>query len=167
MHCVLDVPIVVSVDIYEPMKVQAALVICSLFICDFAYMRLRNGPFPGTYPQIYSYPWSFYMQICYMQAYFWSPYLSHITRSTCTFKKLCRKRMYKWHVAIQPNSKSGKLIIWNVFCSKKVKYVRSGRPHKKGLEVKVDISRWTVVGHCVEIGHAKAQQSSAKHVSQS
>ena len=38
---------------------------------------------------------------------------------------------------------------------------------KKGLEVKVDISRWTVVEHCVEIGHAKAQQSSAKHVSQS
>ncbi len=32
--------------------------------------------------------------------------------------------------------------------------------------MKVDISRWTV-GHCVEIGHAKAQQSLAKHVSQS
>ncbi len=63
---------------------QAALVICSLFICDFAYMRSRNGLFSGTYPLIYSNPWSFYMQIRYMRAYFWSPYLSHLTRSTCT-----------------------------------------------------------------------------------
>jgi hypothetical protein len=47
------------------------------------YMRLRNGRFPGTYPQICSYSWSFYMQICYMRAYFWSPYLSHKTRSAC------------------------------------------------------------------------------------
>jgi hypothetical protein len=65
-------------------KVQAALVICGLFICNFAYMRSGNGLFPGTYPLIYSHPWSFYMQIHYMRAYFWSPYLSHITRSNCT-----------------------------------------------------------------------------------
>jgi len=67
--------------------VQAALVICGLFICDFTYMRSRNGLFSGTYPLIYSNPWSFYMQICYMKAYFWSPYLSHITRSTCTLER--------------------------------------------------------------------------------
>jgi len=41
------------------LQVQAALVICDLFICNFAYVRLRNGLFPGTYPQMYSYPWSF------------------------------------------------------------------------------------------------------------
>jgi hypothetical protein len=27
-------------------KVQAALVICGLFICDFVYIRLKNGLFP-------------------------------------------------------------------------------------------------------------------------
>jgi len=42
--------------------------------------------FSGTYPLIYSNPWSFYIQICYMRAYFWSPYLPHITRSACTCK---------------------------------------------------------------------------------
>jgi len=64
--------------------VQAALVICGLFTCDFAYMRLKNGLFPGTYPPIYGIPRSFCVQIHYMRAYFWSPYLSHITRSACT-----------------------------------------------------------------------------------
>ncbi len=48
--------------------IQAALVICGLFICDFAYIRSRNGLFSGTYPLIY--PWSFYMQICYMEPIF-------------------------------------------------------------------------------------------------
>ena len=65
----------------------AALVTCNLFICDFGYMRLRNGlNFSGTYPLIYSYLWSFYMRIHYMQGYFSSPYLLHITRTTCTYK---------------------------------------------------------------------------------
>jgi len=41
--------------------------------------------FSGTYPLIYVNPWSFYMQIHYMRTYFWSPYLSHITWSTCTY----------------------------------------------------------------------------------
>jgi len=65
-------------------QIQAALVICGLFICEFAYMRLKNGFFSGTYPLIYSDHRSFYMRIHYMRAYFWSPYLWHITRSTCT-----------------------------------------------------------------------------------
>ncbi len=47
------------------------------------YLQFRLWPFSGTYPLIYSNPWSFYMLIHYMQAYSWSPYLSHITRSTC------------------------------------------------------------------------------------
>jgi len=64
--------------------IQAALIICGLFICDFAYMRLENGIFSGTYPLIYSNPWSFYIQIHYMRAYLWSTYLSYLTRSTCT-----------------------------------------------------------------------------------
>jgi len=80
-------------DIYEGRltrvyKVQAALVICGIFICDFVYMRSRNGLFSGTYPLLYSDRWSFYMRIHYIRAYFWSPYLSNITRSTCTWK-LC------------------------------------------------------------------------------
>ncbi len=33
----------------------------------------------------------FYMRIHYMRAYFWSPYLSHITRSTCIF-------LYNWFI---------------------------------------------------------------------
>jgi len=65
-------------------KVQAALVICGLFIFKFEYMRLKNGLISGTYSLIYSDHWSFYMRIHYMRAYFWSPYLSHITRSACT-----------------------------------------------------------------------------------
>jgi len=61
-------------------------IICNLnlycsSVQSFKYRRL----FSGTYPLIYSHPWSFYMQIHYMRAYFWSPYLSHITRSTCTY----------------------------------------------------------------------------------
>jgi len=65
-------------------NVQVALVICGLFICEFVYIRLKNGPFSGTYSLAYSHHWSFDMRIHYMRAYFWSPYLSHITRSTCT-----------------------------------------------------------------------------------
>ncbi len=60
--------------------VQEALIICDLLICVFADVQLRNGHFPVTYLQIYSNPWSFYMQIHYMRAYFLSPYLSHIVR---------------------------------------------------------------------------------------
>ena len=52
------------------------------FICDFAYVN-DSWPFSGTYPLIYSNPWSFYIQIRYMRAYFFGPYLSHITRDTC------------------------------------------------------------------------------------
>jgi len=63
--------------------IQAALVICCLFICDFAYMRSRNDLFSGTYPLIISHPWSLYMRIHYIRIYFWSPYPSHITRSNC------------------------------------------------------------------------------------
>jgi len=70
----------------DGMSIHAALVICGLFICNFAYMWSRNGLFSGTYPLIYSHLWSFCMQIRYMRAYFLSPYLSHITRSTCTWK---------------------------------------------------------------------------------
>jgi len=66
--------------------IQTALVICGLFICDFAYMQSRNDLFSGTYPLIYCHPWSFYMWIHYIRAYFWGPYLSHITRSTCILK---------------------------------------------------------------------------------
>jgi len=63
-------------DKWQKIAIQAALVICGLFICDFAYLRSRNGLFSGTYHLIYSNPWSFYMRIRYMRAYFWSPYLS-------------------------------------------------------------------------------------------
>ncbi len=66
----------------------------SLFICNFAYMRLKNDLFSGSHPLIYGNPRSFYMQIHYMLAYFWSPYLSNITRSTCTYI-LVRVLVYK------------------------------------------------------------------------
>jgi len=66
------------------MAVQVALVICGIFICEFSYMQLKNGLFSGTYLLIYSDCWSFYMQNHYIWAYFWSPFLLHITRSTCT-----------------------------------------------------------------------------------
>jgi len=44
----------VSIECF--LKVQAALVICGLFICNFSYMQSRNGLFSGTYPLIYSNP---------------------------------------------------------------------------------------------------------------
>jgi hypothetical protein len=44
-------------------KVQEDLVICGLFICEFAYMRLRMVLNYRTYPLIYSHPWSFYTRI--------------------------------------------------------------------------------------------------------
>ncbi len=63
--------------------IQADLVICGLFICEFAYLRLQIGHFSGTYPPIYSHSWPFYMRIRYMRTKFFGPYLSHITRSNC------------------------------------------------------------------------------------
>jgi len=54
-----------------------------LRICVYA---IEKWPFSGTHPLVYSDCWSFYMRIHYMQAYFWSPYLLHITRSTCIYK---------------------------------------------------------------------------------
>jgi len=71
-----------------------ALVICGLFICDFAYMRSRNDLFSGTYPLSISHPWSFYMRNHYMRVYFWSSYLSHITRSNCIGKKAVRQKCW-------------------------------------------------------------------------
>jgi len=65
-------------------EIQAALVIWGLFTCKFEYMRLKNGLFSGTYLLIYSDSRSFYMPIHYIRAYFWSPFLSHLMRSTCT-----------------------------------------------------------------------------------
>jgi len=67
-------------------KVHANLVICGLFICDFAYLRLIIILFSRTYPLICSHPWSLYMRFHYMRAYFLGPYLSHITRSACNVK---------------------------------------------------------------------------------
>jgi len=69
------------------------------FYLRFRVYAIQKWPFSGTHPLIYSHPWSFYMWICYMQAYFFgvpTPYLSHITRSTCTlewsnlFSDICR-----------------------------------------------------------------------------
>ncbi len=65
------------------LKVQVDLVICGLFICEFAYLRLWIDHIFGTYPPIYSHSWSFFMRIRYMPDKFFGPYLSHITRSTC------------------------------------------------------------------------------------
>ncbi len=58
--------------------IRAALVICGLFISEFAYMRLKNGLFLEPILLL-----SFYMR-----AYLWSLYLSHIMRSTCTSNPL-------------------------------------------------------------------------------
>ena len=55
------------------------------FYLQFCVYAIEKWPFSGTFPLIYGNPWSFYKRIHYMQAYFWSPYLSHITRSNCTF----------------------------------------------------------------------------------
>jgi len=57
---------------------------CYLRICVYS---IEKWPFSGTYPLIYSDRRSFYMQIHYMWAYFWSPYLSHKMRSTCTLNR--------------------------------------------------------------------------------
>ncbi len=73
-------------------RVQADLVICGLFICKFPYEQLRMILIYRTYPIIYSHPWSFYMQICYMRVIFYGPYLLNITRSTCIVKLIVSLR---------------------------------------------------------------------------
>ncbi len=73
-------------------EIPADLVICGLFICKFAHMRLRMILIYRTYPLIYSHPWSFYMRIRYMQVIFYGPHLSHITRSACTQIERQRER---------------------------------------------------------------------------
>ena len=80
----------INIDVKRKI-IQAALTICGLFIYKFEYLRLKNGLFSGTYPLIYSDWWSFYMQIHYIRAYFWSPYLWHITRFTCALTQFFRK----------------------------------------------------------------------------
>ncbi len=52
--------------------------VIEIFICKFTYMRLKNVLFSGNYPLICNECRPFYMR-----AHFCSPYLSHITRSTC------------------------------------------------------------------------------------
>jgi len=61
------------------------------FYLQFQVYSIEKWPSSGTYPLIYGNPRSFNMQIHHMRAYFLSPYLSHITRSTCTsnFCNLC------------------------------------------------------------------------------
>ncbi len=66
--------------VYVACCIQVALVICGLFMCDFAYMPLKLWHFRGTYPPIYQCYWSHYMRIRYIRANFLGPYLSHITR---------------------------------------------------------------------------------------
>ncbi len=61
------------------------------FYLQFHIYTIQKWPFSGTYPLIFSHPWSFYMWICNMRAYFWSPYLLYITRSTCTLLILSEK----------------------------------------------------------------------------
>ncbi len=60
------------------------------FYLRFRVYAIQKWPFSVTYPLINSHPWSFYMQIHYIRVYFWSPYLSHITRAACTFINLMR-----------------------------------------------------------------------------
>ncbi len=58
-----------------------------MFQCTGSPRYMRSFYLRFCIYAIVNYPWSFYMQIRYMRAYFWSPYLSHITRSTCFLKK--------------------------------------------------------------------------------
>jgi len=46
-------------------------------------MRLRKSLFPGNYPQIYGYPWSFHIWIHLCKPIFKVP--TYITMSTCTW----------------------------------------------------------------------------------
>jgi len=48
------------------------------------FCNLKNGLFSETYPLIYGNPRSFLIcKFIICEPIFWSPYLSHITRSTC------------------------------------------------------------------------------------
>jgi len=80
---------IIIVTLMSLLRVQAALN-CYMrsFYLQFLVHAIRKWPFSGTYPLFYSNPWSFYIQIHYMPAYFWSPYLLHVTRSTCTYLNL-------------------------------------------------------------------------------
>ncbi len=84
------------IEVGTLLHIKAGLVICGLFICEFAYLQLEIGRFSGTYPPIYSHSWTFYMQIRYMRAKFFGPFLSHITRSNCTspLRRLSKLTIY-------------------------------------------------------------------------
>jgi hypothetical protein len=70
------------------------------FISNFAYIRLRNGLFSGTYPLIYGNPWSFYMWILLYASLFWSPYLSHIRNEVHLYSQLVRAL---WFITVNIN----------------------------------------------------------------
>ncbi len=52
-----------NININIPLVVNEDIVICGLFICNFACMRFEIVLLYGTYPLIQSHPWSFYMGI--------------------------------------------------------------------------------------------------------
>jgi hypothetical protein len=110
--------------------VQAALIICGLFICDFAYMGSRNDLFSVTYPLIISHPWSFYMQIHYMRVYFWSPYPSHITRSNCigkTVKFFCvRVLCYNWWLQVHSVNLIAAMKGWDPYAGRMESPIQAG-----------------------------------------
>jgi hypothetical protein len=95
-------------------KTYLVLVICGLFICEFVYMRLGMIFFYRTYPLIYSHPWSFYIQICYMRVIFYGPYLSQITRSTCTYISLFLCDVLKFTSKCLASTNSADRIVFNL-----------------------------------------------------
>ena len=55
------------------------------FYLRFRIYATENWLFFATDPLINSHPWSLYLLICYLRAYFFRPYLSHIMRETWTW----------------------------------------------------------------------------------
>jgi len=108
-------------------NIQAALIIyVRSFYLQFCIYGSEKWPFSGTYPLIYNNPWCFYMQFCYMRPYFWSTYLSHITKVHLDYQRYAKEKVWKpYHTALlekikflildqffQPFSHQKFVIIW-------------------------------------------------------
>jgi hypothetical protein len=70
------------------------------FYLPIRVIAIEKWSFSATYPLVYSDCWSIYMGIHYMGVYFWSPYLSHMTRSTSTQKSNFTELFLENHFAI-------------------------------------------------------------------
>ncbi len=71
------------------------------FYLQICVYGIKKWPFSWTYPLINNDCWSFYMQIHYMRAYFWSPFLAYNEVHLVLQNSMQKKRMWQ-HIFFRP-----------------------------------------------------------------